>query len=208
MFARGVFGSNAKRSRRSSAPDTPAEAQAARQRARQNLPKSCGLYAADSKTSQGSHGAAPRDAPASTPTLIADGRSAPVRVVLDTNIVLDWLVFARRRRPRAVRRGHRETAACVAGVAAHARRAAGCAAPAARPALGPRPRACANYRLSARLASMCTEPVTAGAADCVCRDPDDQVFIDLARAARAGRAADPRPRAAGAAPARSGLRRA
>ena len=111
---------------------------AARQRARQNLPKSRGLYAA-TDASQGC------DSLASGPAG-ADIRSPceVLRVVLDTNAVLDWLVFG-------------DAAACEVGAAItpavwpgslrpNVGRAARRTLQTACREVGRRTRACANYR--------------------------------------------------------------
>jgi uncharacterized protein len=134
----------------------------------QNLPKSCGLYAADGNC----HKVA---ATMNTPP-------GPLEAVLDTNVVLDWLVFAdvagRRvgdavvsgalqwlatprilqewrsvlARPLATRWEHARQRAQAVDVSAHCR--------------------------------MCAEAAPAAAGQLICRDPDDQVFIDLALAHR------------------------
>jgi predicted nucleic acid-binding protein len=101
------------------------------------------------------------------------------RVVMDTNAVLDWLVFA-------------EPAALALGDAITSRRCAWCATPAMlgelravlnRP-LAPRWETARKLALTSELDHWVTPHATAGAAAAtprlVCRDPADQMFIDLA----------------------------
>ena len=107
-----------------------------------------------------------------------DGRNEPVRVVLDTNIVLDWLVFA-------------DASAAAVGAAITSGRLAWLVTPRMHAEL----RAVLQRPLSSRwdrarelaltidfslLATECAEPMPAGQS-LVCRDASDQVFIDLAR---------------------------
>ena len=123
-------------------------------------------------------GPALRDAPASTPALIADG-GALGRVVLDTNTVLDWLVFG-------------EPSARAVGAAITDGRLRWLTSPrmlselqaALRRPLNPRWDRTREHALTidvAKMVLMCTEPAIASGR-LLCRDPDDQVFIDLARA--------------------------
>ena len=98
-------------------------------------------------------------------------------VVLDTNAVLDWLVFG-------------DPDARAIGAAVAARRLRWLATPAMlaelrsvlhRP-LAPRWEAARELALTidvATLASLCEEPAAAGP-HLICRDPADQIFIDLA----------------------------
>jgi putative PIN family toxin of toxin-antitoxin system len=106
--------------------------------------------------------------------MTADAR----RVVIDTNAVLDWLVF-------------REPAALALGAAIEQRRWTWCATPAmldelrwvlARP-LAARWDQAKELALTIDLRALATlcEPVEAAPRDAlVCRDPADQMFIDLA----------------------------
>jgi len=100
------------------------------------------------------------------------------RVVLDTNTVLEWLVF-------------RDAPACGLGAAIHSgglrwlaspRMLAELRAVLSRP-LAPRWNDAREHALTIEVsqwAFMCAEP-TVASHPLVCRDPDDQVFIDLAR---------------------------
>ena len=104
--------------------------------------------------------------------------SGPRRVVLDTNTVLEWLVF-------------RDTPACALGAAiarghlrwlASPRMLAELRAVLSRP-LAPRWDDAREHALTidvSQWAAICAEPSIASH-PLVCRDPDDQVFIDLAR---------------------------
>jgi putative PIN family toxin of toxin-antitoxin system len=100
------------------------------------------------------------------------------RVVLDTNTVLDWLVF-------------RDALACGLGAAIISGRLRWLTSPhmlaelravLSRP-LAPRWDDAREHALTIEVsqwAAMCAEP-TVASHPLVCRDPDDQVFIDLAR---------------------------
>ena len=102
----------------------------------------------------------------------------PRRVVLDTNTVLDWLVF-------------RDTLACGLGAAIISGHLRWLASPhmlaelravLSRP-LAPRWDDAREHALTIEVSqwiAMCAEP-TIVSHPLVCRDPDDQVFIDLAR---------------------------
>jgi predicted nucleic acid-binding protein len=108
----------------------------------------------------------------------AAGSGKPVRVVLDTNIVLDWLVFAD---PSATTVG---TAIQSGGLTwlttprMHAELRAVLSRPLAT-RWDPARELALTIDLS-RLALICAEPTPAGQA-LTCRDASDQVFIDLAR---------------------------
>jgi predicted nucleic acid-binding protein len=123
-------------------------------------------------------GASPRDAAPGAGHTSTGGRSEPVRVVLDTNIVLDWLVFA-------------DASAAAVGAAIASGRLTWLVTPRMHAEL----RAVLSRPLSSRwdrarelalttdfwhLATKCAEPMPAGQG-LVCRDASDQVFIDLAR---------------------------
>lgn len=104
--------------------------------------------------------------------------TGPLRVVLDTNTVLDWLVFG-------------DAIACGVGMAITSGRVRWLASPRmlaelravlSRP-LAPRWDEAREHALTidaGRWAVLCAEPSLASH-QLVCRDPDDQVFIDLAR---------------------------
>jgi putative PIN family toxin of toxin-antitoxin system len=102
----------------------------------------------------------------------------PVRVVLDTNTILDWLVF-------------RDVSAAVVGAAIRDGRLQWLASPrmlaelqaVLRRPLGQRWHLAREHALTidvTALAQVCPEPAIASDR-LLCRDPDDQVFIDLAR---------------------------
>ena len=108
----------------------------------------------------------------------AAGSGKPVRVVLDTNIVLDWLVFA-------------DASATAVGTAI----TSGGLTWLTTPRMHAELRAVLSRPLSTRwdparelaltidlssLAVVCAEPASAGR-PLTCRDTSDQVFIDLAR---------------------------
>jgi len=109
-----------------------------------------------------------------------DSRS-PRCIVLDTNTVLDWLVFG-------------EPPACAVGAAvtqgllqwlATARMLAELQAVLSRPLIA-RWEPARELALTidvAKLASICAEPITSNPR-LICRDPADQMFIDLAHAHR------------------------
>ena len=102
----------------------------------------------------------------------------PVRVVLDTNTVLDWLLFGDAPANvvgAAIRDGHLRWLASP-------RMLAELQAVLRRP-LSERWNPAREHALTIDvgvLATLCAEPVVASAR-LLCRDPDDQVFIDLAR---------------------------
>jgi len=130
----------------------------------QNLPKSRGLYAADGNCHKVS--AAISTAP------------APLHAVLDTNVVLDWLVFA-------------DAAGCRVGDAVASGALQWLATPRilqewravlARP-LATRWEEARQRALTVDVSArcrLCDEVAPAPARRLICRDPDDQVFIDLA----------------------------
>jgi len=102
----------------------------------------------------------------------------PARVVLDTNTVLDWLVFG-------------DAPAGLVGAAIRDGRLEWLASPGMlaelqavlRRPLSQRWNPAREHALTidaSGLASLCAEPAVASAR-LLCRDPDDQVFIDLAR---------------------------
>src|SRR5262245_46177697 len=136
----------------------------ARQRARQNLPKSCGLYAA-ARASAAKPDAMHLD------TLPQPPAGGPQRVVLDTNTVLEWLVF-------------RDAPASGLGAAIHAGRLRWLASPRmlaelkavlARP-MAPRWDDAREHALTIEVSqwvSLCAEP-TIASHPLVCRDPADQ----------------------------------
>jgi len=105
-------------------------------------------------------------------------RGEPVRVVLDTNIVLDWLVFVD---PSAATLG----AAIISGALTWLttpRMHSELHAVLSRP-LSARWEPARELALTidlSRLAVVCAEPAPAGWS-LACRDASDQVFIDLAR---------------------------
>jgi putative PIN family toxin of toxin-antitoxin system len=121
------------------------------------------------------------DAPrlACTDSVGSLGPGKPQRVVLDTNTVLDWLVF-------------RDAAACRVGEAIASGDLIWLVSPRMLAELGavlskpfaPRWDAAREHALTSDVshwATRCDDPVP-GPHPLVCRDPDDQVFIDLARA--------------------------
>ena len=123
-------------------------------------------------------GRAMRDATASAAALITGG-SGLGRVILDTNTVLDWLVFG-------------DASARAVGAAITDGTLQWLASPrmlselhaVLRRALDPRWDRAREHALTidvAKMALMCTEPAIASVR-LLCRDPDDQVFIDLALA--------------------------
>jgi predicted nucleic acid-binding protein len=123
-------------------------------------------------------GRALRDVPASAPALTSHG-SGPACVVLDTNTVLDWLVFGE---PFARAVGAAITDGRLRWLASP-RMVSELQAVLRRP-LDPRWDRAREHALTidvTKVALMCTEPAIASH-QLLCRDPDDQVFIDLARA--------------------------
>ena len=108
----------------------------------------------------------------------AAGSGKPVRVVLDTNIVLDWLVFAD---PSASALGAEITSGSLTWLTTP-RMHTELRAVLARP-LSTRWDHARELALTidlSRLAIVCAEPAPTGPS-LVCRDGSDQVFIDLAR---------------------------
>ena len=104
--------------------------------------------------------------------------SGPCRLVLDTNIVLDWLVF---RDACAVGLGAAITSGRLRWLASP-RMLAELRAVLSRP-LDPRWNTAREHALTidaTQWATLCAEPSIASH-PLICRDPDDQVFIDLAR---------------------------
>jgi predicted nucleic acid-binding protein len=105
-------------------------------------------------------------------------RGEPVRVVLDTNIVLDWLVFAD---PSAATLGTAITSGALTWLTTP-RMHSELRAVLSRP-LSTRWEPARELALTidlSRLAVVCAEPAPAGR-PLACRDASDQVFIDLAR---------------------------
>ena len=113
----------------------------------------------------------------------ASSAGDPARVVLDTNVVLDWLYFAD---PRCTALGDAVAAGRVRWIASAAMLDE-IEHVVARGRLGTRwPDGPASVRDGwRRWATMVDEAPTAAPFDMRCTDPDDQKFIDLALAARA-----------------------
>jgi putative PIN family toxin of toxin-antitoxin system len=147
-----------------------------RQRAhRQNLPKSRGLYAVD----QTPHKAPQRQAPRQTPLAMTSEAQSRPRVVIDTNVLLDWLVF-------------REPAALVLGQAIQARQWMWCTTGPmldelrlvlARPLperWQPAQKLALTIDVRGLDPTVHAPPALAPRDVPICRDPADQMFIDLA----------------------------
>lgn len=122
-----------------------------------------------------------------------DGRSTwPEAAVLDTNVWLDWLVFedpgidpvraqvrAGRIRLLSLARAREELAEVLARDAVRAQ------AGAARRRRGLDEDGCDPVRAIARFDALVDLRAAAGPCGLICRDPDDQCFLDLAVAHRA-----------------------
>lgn len=152
-------------------------ARAARQRAQQNLPKSRGLYAACARPHKANCCGRAPEAP---PTNKAMNSIDPTRAVIDTNALLDWLVFG-------------DAAASSLGRAVADERMAWLATARMLDELGAvlstplavRWELARKHALTidtASLATRCEQPALAGPGRLICRDGNDQMFIDLALA--------------------------